>query len=276
MFFLSHINIAVYLWKKEERINAFLPQFFSWRRDDRQTSIDNIFCRNVSKQGSHAASWYGQRGFWEAPSCPRPDVVHLRVLKGHSIELAEPLSSIFKTSWRTGDVLQDWRRMDIISIFKEWQKDNPGYYRPFSLTPVPETTVEQILKGSVWDPLKNNLVIQGNENRFVRNKICELVNHNCLLWNMVVCDPSWRKEHRDLLYPCILLFTRNSWGALTEVFVLNGSEPFKPKLIGREIFPRSLRDKNTNHYEDSYSTKKIFIDTHRTYNQNNLLNLFAL
>ncbi|XP_077207180.1 androgen-induced gene 1 protein isoform X2 [Paroedura picta] len=54
--------------------------------------------------------------------------------KRTSRELAEPLSIIFGTSLRTGDVPEDWKRANVIPIFKKGRKEDPGNYRPFVVT----------------------------------------------------------------------------------------------------------------------------------------------
>ena len=51
--------------------------------------------------------------------------------------VVKPLSIILQQSWLTGDVLADWRVANVMAIFKKGQKDDPGSYRPISLTLVP-------------------------------------------------------------------------------------------------------------------------------------------
>ncbi|GAB0190115.1 hypothetical protein GRJ2_001476800 [Grus japonensis] len=66
-----------------------------------------------------------------------PDGIHPRVLRELAEELAKPLSIIYQQSWLTGEVPDNWRLANVMPIYKKGQKDDPGNYRPVSLTLVP-------------------------------------------------------------------------------------------------------------------------------------------
>ena len=53
---------------------------------------------------------------------PGPDELHLRVLKELAEELSELLSTIFLKTWERGEVPGDWRRANVVSIFKKVKK----------------------------------------------------------------------------------------------------------------------------------------------------------
>jgi len=63
-----------------------------------------------------------------------PGGMHPRVLRELADVTAEPLSIIFERSWRTGEVPEDWRKASVTPVFK---KEDPGNYRPVSLTSIP-------------------------------------------------------------------------------------------------------------------------------------------
>jgi len=83
-----------------------------------------------------------------------PDGLHPRVLRELADVVAKPLSIILQQSWLTGDIPVDRRLADVMSIFKKGQKDDPGSYRPISLTLVPGKVMEQIILGAIVDQLK--------------------------------------------------------------------------------------------------------------------------
>jgi len=58
------------------------------------------------------------------------------VLRELEEELAKPLSIICQQSWLTGEVPDDWRITSVTPIYKKGRKEDPGNYRPVSLTSV--------------------------------------------------------------------------------------------------------------------------------------------
>ncbi|PKU37509.1 hypothetical protein llap_12187 [Limosa lapponica baueri] len=83
-----------------------------------------------------------------------PDGIHLRVLRELAEVLAEPLSIIYQQSWQTGEVPADWRLANVTPIHKKGWKDDPGNYRPVSLTSVPGKAMEQIILSAIMQCMK--------------------------------------------------------------------------------------------------------------------------
>ncbi|KFQ45587.1 RNA-directed DNA polymerase from mobile element jockey, partial [Nestor notabilis] len=87
-----------------------------------------------------------------------PDEIHSWVLKELANEVARPLSIILETSWQTGEVPDDWKKGNVTPIFKKGKVEDPGNYRPVSLTSVPGKILEQVLLESMLRHMKNNEV----------------------------------------------------------------------------------------------------------------------
>jgi len=64
------------------------------------------------------------------------------VLRELADVIAKPLSLFFERSWRTGEVPKDWRKDSVTPVFKKGKKEDPGNYRPVSLTSILGKLVE--------------------------------------------------------------------------------------------------------------------------------------
>ncbi|GAB0208399.1 mitochondrial enolase superfamily member 1 [Grus japonensis] len=101
-----------------------------------------------------------------------PDGIHPRVLKELADVMAGPLSTICQRSWDSGEVPTDWKLDAVIPIFKKGVREDPGNYRPVSLTSVPGKIMEKIILGTIERHLKNNAIIRHSQHGFTKGKSC--------------------------------------------------------------------------------------------------------
>ena len=66
----------------------------------------------------------------------------------------------------------DWKLANVTPIFIKGQKDDPGSYRPISLTLVPGKVMEQIISGTIMDQLKVNQGIRPSQHGFMNGRSC--------------------------------------------------------------------------------------------------------
>ncbi|XP_021237137.1 uncharacterized protein LOC110390225, partial [Numida meleagris] len=64
------------------------------------------------------------------------------------------------------------RLANVTPIFKKGQKDDPGSYRPISLTSVPGKAMEWIISGYIVDQLKVNQGIRPSQHGFMNGRSC--------------------------------------------------------------------------------------------------------
>ena len=89
-----------------------------------------------------------------------PDGVSGWILKECREELKDKLHSIIcTTSINHGTVPQDWKRADIVPLFKGGNAENPSNYRPVSLTSVVAKICQKLLKDHWTKFLEDNRIL---------------------------------------------------------------------------------------------------------------------
>jgi len=100
-----------------------------------------------------------------------PNGMHPRVLRELADVIAETLSIIFERPWRTREVPEDWRKANVIPIFKKDKKEDPGNYRLVSLTSLPGKMMEQLILEVINKQVEEKKVIS-SQHGFTKGKSC--------------------------------------------------------------------------------------------------------
>ncbi|GAB0185949.1 mitochondrial enolase superfamily member 1 [Grus japonensis] len=101
-----------------------------------------------------------------------PDGIHPRILRELVEVLTEPLSIIYQQSWLTREVSVDWRLANVTPIYKKGWKEDPGNYRPVSLTSVPGKVMEQIILSAIMQHIQDNKAIRPIQHGFMKGRSC--------------------------------------------------------------------------------------------------------
>ncbi|XP_059698166.1 triadin isoform X3 [Haemorhous mexicanus] len=101
-----------------------------------------------------------------------PDKIQPWVLKELAEEVAMPLSNIFEKSWQSGGVPTDWKRGNIVPIFKKGDKEEPGNDGSVSLPPVSGKIMEQLLLETLQRHKENNEMIGNSQHGITEVKSC--------------------------------------------------------------------------------------------------------
>ena len=96
------------------------------------------------------------------------DGTHPRELRELAEVMAEPLSIIFERSWKTGEVPEDWRKASVTPVFRKGKKEDPGNYRPLSLTSIPRKAMEQLTLDVISKQVEKKKVIRSRQHGFRR------------------------------------------------------------------------------------------------------------
>ncbi len=73
-------------------------------------------------------------------------VYHPAVLKAIATLVAQPLTDLFNLSLVSAEVPDDWRSAIVCPIFKKGDREDPGNYRPVSVTSIVCKLMETALK----------------------------------------------------------------------------------------------------------------------------------
>ena len=103
----------------------------------------------------------------------RPDLLHPRILQTLEDSLSAPLTYIFNSSAETGIIPVDWKSANVTAIHKKGSIQEPGNYRPISLTSVVCKTMGRLVKERLITHLEGDNLIGDSQHGF-RNK------HSCL------------------------------------------------------------------------------------------------
>ncbi|PKU33295.1 rna-directed dna polymerase from mobile element jockey-like [Limosa lapponica baueri] len=101
-----------------------------------------------------------------------PDGMHPQVLRELADVIAGPLSIISERSWRTGEVPADWRKANVIPVFKKGKEEDPGNHRPVSLTSTPGKMMEGLVLGIISKHMEEKKAIRSSQHGFTKGKSC--------------------------------------------------------------------------------------------------------
>jgi len=101
-----------------------------------------------------------------------PDGMHPRVLRELADVIAELLSIIFERSWRTGEVPEDWRKASVTPVCKKGKNEDPGNYRPVSLTSIPGKMMELLILEVITKQVEEKKVVRSSQHGFSKGKSC--------------------------------------------------------------------------------------------------------
>ena len=102
-----------------------------------------------------------------------PNAIAARVMRETAFDLAPVLTTIFTHSINTESVPEDWKKANVIPIFKKGSKYSPSNYRPVSLTCISCKVMEHIMVSNIMDHFDNHNILFHNQHGFRGKLLCE-------------------------------------------------------------------------------------------------------
>jgi hypothetical protein len=101
-----------------------------------------------------------------------PDGIPPRVLKEVSEELSVPLCALFNKSLESGILPEDWKTASVTALFKKGSKQDPGNYRPVSLTCILCKVLESVVRDALVAHFTDNKLYTDCQHGFRKKRSC--------------------------------------------------------------------------------------------------------
>ena len=115
-----------------------------------------------------------------------PDGIHPKFLKELHSSLSVPLCILFNKTMSSGTIPTQWKTAEVKPIFKKGEKQNPGNYRPVSLTSI----VCKIFEGFIRDALNPHLT----ENKLLSEHQFGFTTGRSCITQLLVTIDNWMKN----------------------------------------------------------------------------------
>ena len=99
-------------------------------------------------------------------------MISIRMLKMSGDAIIEPLFKIFKNCLKCGIFPDDWKKGNIVPIFKKGDKQNIKIYRPISLLPICSKIFERIIYDNMLKYFLGNNIISPKQSGFRTGDSC--------------------------------------------------------------------------------------------------------
>ena len=138
-----------------------------------------------------------------------PDEIACWILKECAEQLVKPVYHIINHSLETGRLPKDWKRANVVPIYKGGEKEDPLNYRPVSLTSVMCKLCEKVIKKRWIDFLEKEEMLNKRQFGFREGSSCVM---NLLSFYSRVTDVI---QERDGWVDCVYLDLKKAFDTVS-------------------------------------------------------------
>ena len=102
-----------------------------------------------------------------------PDDIPTKLLKETAVEISPAVTLLFQASIQQSRVPSQWKKANIVPLFKKGSRSSPANYRPISLTSVLCKLCEHIIHCSVIRHLTDNNILSDAQHGFRKRRSCD-------------------------------------------------------------------------------------------------------
>ena len=152
--------------------HSLLGLFTHEDQADVPTVADRVVTTNLPDVHISAGAVEQKLCSLKVSSAPGPDDLHPRVLKEAYHSLSVPLAHLFRRSLDTGCIPRDWSLAQVVPIHKKGDRQNPGNYRPVSLTAVPCKVLVSLIRDQLLTHLIDQDLLSSHQHGFRPRRSC--------------------------------------------------------------------------------------------------------
>ena len=101
-----------------------------------------------------------------------PDEIPGRLLKTCANEICDVLTLMYQSSLDQGCIPNDWKKANIVPVYKKGNKNEIINYRPISLTPITSKILEHIVHSNIMNFFEGNNILNNYQHGFRKKRSC--------------------------------------------------------------------------------------------------------
>ena len=165
--------------QKANMFNTFFTKVFSTPDPPPQEHVAPSSCAHQAKNGQQMNPIkVGRAGVLKLllnikpNKATGPDGIPGNLLKICAEEIADVYTLLFQASLDQGSLPSDWKKANIVPVFKKGDKGRVENYRPISLTSITSKILEHIIHSSIMDHLEKHSLLNKFQHGFRQKRSC--------------------------------------------------------------------------------------------------------